>query len=94
MQLINNEQDTGKEKPMYRKHDIYLGLREISFEELKAQKWEKYRKCKTPAKIPVDMHLLADKWVEQQNVKMKLSLDESTSNLQVCKSGNTLLDEL
>ena len=83
MQLINNEQNNGKERPMYRKEDIYLGLREISFEELKAQNWEKYKKCKTPVRIGIDTNKIVDKWNKQQKAKLELSFNESTSELQV-----------
>lgn len=43
MELINADDSKSKEKAMYKKSDIYLGLKEMSFEELRAQTWEKYR---------------------------------------------------
>ena len=43
MEMISNENANCKEKPMYRKAEVYLGLKEMSFEELRAQKWGKYR---------------------------------------------------
>ena len=44
MQLITNEEQSSKEKPMYKKKEIYLGLQEVSFEELLAERWERQRK--------------------------------------------------
>ena len=42
--------DNGKERAMYRKKEVYLGLTEMSFEELRAQTWHKYRNAKTPVR--------------------------------------------
>ena len=43
MELICGGDSKSKEKAMYKKSEVYLGLKEMSFEELRAQTWEKYR---------------------------------------------------
>ena len=84
MQLVQNEDINIKERPMYRKRDVYLGLREISFEELKAQKWEMFQKCQTPKRSIIDIDTISRKWDKEYIAKLNETLDESlTDSLEV-----------
>ena len=53
IELMENNVDSGKERATYRKKEVYLGLTEMSFEELRAQTWQKYRNAKTPIRATV-----------------------------------------
>jgi len=88
MQLIKDEESKSKEIPMYRKDEIYLGLKETSFEELKAQKWMKLQKLAQNARTPTQHKLNHDKIARNDHIEF--NMDESLSDLKSC--GNDLLD--
>jgi len=49
--MLEGSVESGKERAMYRKKEVYLGLTEMSFEELRAQTWQKFRNAKTPTRV-------------------------------------------
>ena len=81
MQLIKDEENKSKEIPMYRKDEIYLGLKETSFEELKAQKWMKLQKLAQNARTPTQHKLNHDKIARNDHIEF--NMDESLSDLKV-----------
>ena len=81
MQLIKDEESKSKEIPMYRKDEIYLGLKETSFEELKAQKWMKLQKLAQNARTPTQHKLNHDKIARNDHIEF--NMDESLSDLKV-----------
>ena len=81
MQLIKDEENKSKEIPMYRKEEIYLGLKETSFEELKAQKWFKLQKTAQNARTPIQHKLNHNKIARNDHIEF--NMDESLSELKV-----------
>lgn len=81
MQLIKDEENKSKEIPIYRKDEIYLGLKETSFEELKAQKWFKLQKTAQNARTPIQHKLNHDKIARNDHIEF--NMDESLSELKV-----------
>jgi hypothetical protein len=88
MQLIKDEENKSKEIPMYRKDEIYLGLKETSFEELKAQKWFKLQKAAQNARTPIQHKLNHDKIARNDHIEF--NMDESLSELKTCDNDNLL----
>lgn len=83
MQLIQNEETKSKEIPMYRKNEIYLGLKETSFEELKAQKWAKLQNIAKSSKTPVQKKITSDKISSDGH--LAFNMDDSFSDLENCE---------